>query len=103
MKKVLILLVAVVFFACGTSEKKSTNENAQAAEYLEATLNISGMHCNNCVNSIEKGINELEGIKTVTVTLEDSTAVVEYDKSKLALSDIEKAVQKRGFEVKQDN
>ena len=100
MKKLLTLLIAVAFFACSTGEKKGQEKSDKPIEIVEATINIGGMHCNNCVNSIEKGITALEGIESVAVTLDDSTAVVEYDASQLALNDIEKAVEKRGFKVK---
>lgn len=100
MKKLLTLLIAVAFFACTTGEKSNHEKSEKPVEYVETTINIGGMHCNNCVNSIEKGITALNGIQSVAVTLDDSTAVVKYDATQLALNDIEKAVEKRGFKVK---
>jgi Cu+-exporting ATPase len=100
MKNLLVFIVAIVFAACSTGQKETKEKVTQTAEMTEVTLNIGGMHCENCVASIEKGINGLEGIEKVVVTLNDSTAVVNYDASKLELAQIEKAVQKRGFKVK---
>ena len=45
------------------------------------------------VSSIEKGVTELAGVVSVEVSLEDSTAVVSFDKSQLELSNIEKAIE----------
>ncbi len=67
---------------------------------VEDTFNIGGMHCDMCVTSIEKGVNELAGIDFVKASLEDSTAIVRFDQSKTTRTDIEKAVQKRGYSVK---
>lgn len=100
MKKLLIVFMAFAFVACASGEKKTTEDSAKSAEIVEATINIGGLHCENCVASVEKGINELEGIQTLVVTLEDSTAVVKFDASKLELAEIEKAVVKKGYTIK---
>lgn len=100
MKNLVFILMAIAFIACSSGEKKSSDNNGAKAELVEASFNVCGMHCENCVASIKKGVNELEGIESIAITLEDSTAVVKYDAKKLAISDIEKAVEKRGFTVK---
>lgn len=97
MKKILIVFIAFAFVACSSGEKKASEKSAKI---VEATINIGGLHCENCVASVEKGINALNGINEVVVTLADSTAVVKYDASTLELAEIEKAVEKRGYSVK---
>ena len=99
MKKLFFLIAIIGLFSCSTGNEKAKG-STETGTLVEASLNIGGMHCENCVASIEKGVGELEGIKSVDVTLEDSTALVKYDASQLAMSDIEKAVEKRGFSVK---
>ena len=99
MKKLFFVLAVLGLFSCNQGNEKA-KDSTKRAEIVEASINISGMHCENCVASIEKGVGELEGIESVAVTLEDSTAVVKYDASQLAMTDIEKAVEKRGFSVK---
>jgi len=100
MKKLLIVLIAFIFVACSSGEKKATDNSTQKAELVEATIHIGGLHCGNCVASVEKGILGLEGIENVAVSLEDSTAVVKYDALKLELAAIEKTVESRGYSVK---
>ncbi|MCK3682666.1 copper ion binding protein [Maribellus sp. YY47] len=100
MKKVLFLLLTVGLFACGSAEKKTETKATAQAEITEVSLSIGGMTCEHCVMSVEKGINSLEGIEAVKVTLADSTAVVKYNASVLQLDDIKEAVKKRGYEVK---
>ncbi|WP_340113540.1 heavy-metal-associated domain-containing protein [Maribellus mangrovi] len=100
MKKFLIVLLAVGLFACSSGEKKTEEKSAAPAEIVEASLSIGGMTCDHCVMSVAKGINGVEGVESVSVTLEDSTAVVKYDASLVKMDDLEKAVEKRGYRVK---
>ncbi|MDB4582460.1 cation transporter [Draconibacterium sp.] len=101
MKKLLFIIIVFAFVSCQSGNKSNNTESvAEPVEVVETTINISGMHCDNCVVSVEKGINGLEGIASVSVSLSDSTAIVKYDKSKLELADIEKSIEKRGYTVK---
>ena len=100
MKNLLILLIAITFFACSSGKKNAEEKPVAPAELVEVSLNIGGMTCEHCVASVTKGINELEGIETVAVTLQDSTAVVKYNASALEIDDIKKAIEKRGYTVK---
>lgn len=100
MKKLLLLFAIVGLISCNSGNQKTSTDSVQNAEIVESTINIGGMFCENCVASVTKGINGLEGIENVMVTLSDSTAVVQYDASKLELAEIEKAVEKRGYSVK---
>ena len=100
MKKLIIILIAFAFVACSSGEKKASENSAKSAEIVETTINIGGLHCENCVASVTKGINSLDGIEDVVVTLSDSTAVVNFDASQLELAEIEKVIVKRGYSVK---
>ena len=91
---------SAVFFACNSETKKTEEKAAAPAEIVETSLSIGGMTCNDCVMSVTKGINGLEGIADVKVTLDDSTAVVKYDASVVNIDDIKAAVGKRGYRVK---
>lgn len=101
MKKLLILLIAVGFVACNSATQK-TEEKATAAPagLVQASVSIGGMTCEHCVMSVTKGLNEVEGIAEVLVTLDDSTAVIKYDAAVVDMDDIKAAVEKRGYTVK---
>jgi len=47
---------------------------------MKHTYHISGMTCNNCKASVEQHLSELEYVKTVSVNLENSEAVVTMNK-----------------------
>ena len=102
MKKLLFVLVVFAFVSCNQAGKNKTDEKTatESVQFVESTINIGGMHCENCVASVEKGVKELDGIVAVTVSLNDSTAKVSYDSSKLELAKIEEAIEARGYTIK---
>ena len=61
-------------------------------------LKIDGMTCSACSSGLEKYLNKQDGIINATVNLVMNNASVEYDEKKLDLPQIEKFVQKAGFE-----
>lgn len=99
MKKLFYLFVLLGFVACNSGTQKST-EVAQPEQIVEATIDIGGLHCDACVTSVEKGVNTLNGIETVKVTLADSTAIVKYNASAVSIDEIEKCIEKRGYTIK---
>jgi Cu+-exporting ATPase len=102
MKKMLYLVAILAFVSCQTGNKNKPDEktSTELAQVVESTINIGGMHCEMCVASVEKGVKELDGIVSVAVSLNDSTAVVSYDASKIELRKIEKAIEARGYSIK---
>jgi len=102
MKNLFYTFIVLAFISCNPANKNKQEEKTtpELAQVVESTINISGMHCENCVASVEKGVKELDGIVSVNVSLSDSTAVVSYDGSKLELAKIEKAIESRGYTIK---
>lgn len=101
MKNLIIVLFVITLAACQQGNKNSRESQVlEQTQTAQATINISGMHCENCVASIEKGIKELDGIDSVAVSLTDSTAVVLFDPAKVDVDKIGKAIEGRGFTVK---
>ena len=61
-------------------------------------LKIDGMTCSACSNGLEKYLNKQEGIKQASVNLVMNNASIEYDEKLLDIMQIEKFVEKAGFE-----
>ena len=61
-------------------------------------LKIDGMTCSACSNGLEKYLNKQEGIKQASVNLVMNNASIEYDEKLLDIPQIEKFVEKAGFE-----
>ena len=63
------------------------------------TLNVEGMTCDHCVQTIKKAVNNLVGISRVEVDLENKQVAVEYDKALVKLDSITDKIVEIGFEV----
>ncbi len=61
-------------------------------------LKIDGMTCSACSSGLEKYLNKQDGIINATVNLVMNNASIEYDDKKLDIPQIEKFIQKAGFE-----
>ncbi len=65
------------------------------------TLNVLGMTCASCVNTVEKSINTLEGIQNATVNFATEKLTVEFDENKITIDDIINSVQKVGYNAEE--
>ena len=63
------------------------------------TLNVEGMTCDHCVQTIKEAVNNLVGISRVEVDLENKQVAVEYDKALVKLDSITDKIVESGFEV----
>ena len=61
-------------------------------------LKIEGMTCSACSSGLEKYLNRQEGIESASVNLVMNNANIQYDEQKLTIDQIEKFVEKAGFE-----
>ncbi len=75
----------------------ATKEEA-AKERL--SINIEGMHCASCVATIEKALSKKDGVISVSVSLLDEKAVVEYERSRVDRMALEQAVESVGYRAK---
>lgn len=63
---------------------------------MTITLKLDGLHCGNCVKSVEKALNAVEGVIQASVTLEPQQAIIEGTATAEALIS---AVDDIGFEA----
>jgi copper chaperone len=61
------------------------------------TLNVEGMSCGHCVNSIEGALTTLGA--SGKVDLSGGTVAVVYDESKLELEAIKETIEEQGYDV----
>ena len=103
MKKIgTFIIVALVVFACNSSNKPSENVQAQEvniANLLEVTIAVKGMTCAGCENAVRESIASLSGIEEVSASFVDSVAIVKYDKDLANLEAIEGKIAEAGYEV----
>jgi len=67
--------------------------------HQSVTLKISGMHCAVCAQTIEKALNQKEGVYKAVVNFALETATVEYNPAQISLEGIKKAIRDVGYDV----
>ncbi|MEC2076346.1 copper chaperone CopZ [Metabacillus fastidiosus] len=65
----------------------------------KVTLNVKGMSCGHCINSIEGSVGELSGITTVKVNLDSGTVSVEFNPNEVTLDKIKETIDDQGYDV----
>ena len=66
---------------------------------MKITINIDGMSCMHCVASVNNALQDLDGVNSVEVSLEQKNAVVEFDDTKLSAEDLINTVEDIGFDA----
>jgi len=63
------------------------------------TINVEGMSCDHCVQTITKAVMDVQGVKEVSVNLEGKQVSVDYDEREGALKEITGAIAEAGFQA----
>ena len=77
--------------------KKPKKKKLDGPVIGKRTIEISGMHCRNCVNSVTRALNSIDGV-AAKVSLRDSRADVLLDRM-VDENDLRHAVEGAGFKV----
>ena len=63
------------------------------------TLNVQGMSCGHCVKAVESSVNELNGIESVNVNLEDAKVTIAFDNAQVSVAQIKETIEDQGYDV----
>lgn len=66
---------------------------------MQVTLSVEGMHCQKCVDKVEKFVGEIDGVTLIEVDLAKKSVSVEFD-TPADKEQIIEAILDSGFEVK---
>lgn len=80
-------------FGCGVCGTSWGSDNI-----TETTFNIEGMTCEKCVSQVKSALN-IEGVKEVKVSLKNKVVTVKYDKDKVTIEKLTKAIAGKGFKA----
>lgn len=105
-----LLIIFLIIAACNNTsttnnaatenEEASTEIAAPAEASLEvAIIDVTGMHCDGCVNAITAALDELEGVEQTKVSLEYEQAKVKFETSKVSTADLQAAIESKGYGV----
>ena len=107
MKKISFLLVMILFIAACDVNVNTEQTNTDATENADkekidtqiAIIDVKGMHCESCVNTITTVLTGLEGVGGAKVSLEYEQAKVKFDPAVISTEDIKAAIVDKGYEV----
>ena len=63
----------------------------------EIKLKIEGMHCAGCSNRLEKILNNVDGIESAKVSLEEKSADIKYNDEEVELNTILQEIEDACF------
>ncbi|UCG73406.1 MAG: heavy-metal-associated domain-containing protein [Chromatiales bacterium] len=62
-------------------------------------LNVEGMTCGGCVNSIQNALNTRDGVASATADLESQRVTIEFDPALIQKAGLVEAIEDAGFDV----
>ncbi len=62
-------------------------------------FDVHGMTCAGCTASVQRALNQLQGVTSVEVTLLPGTATVQADPERISAAQIERAITGLGYKV----
>ena len=66
-------------------------------------LKIGGMTCAACAKAVERVTKKLDGVEKSNVNIATEKASIEYDSSKVKVSDIKSVIEKAGYSIIEEN
>ena len=67
---------------------------------MNKILNVDGITCDHCVDTIKEAVGILIGVLRVDVDIEQKQVVVEFDEKLAKLEDLIDKIEEIGFEVR---
>jgi Cu+-exporting ATPase len=94
---------AIIDYDPNVTDQKAIEDAISEVGYRvihqSVTLKISGMHCAVCAQTVEKALNQKEGVYKAVVNFALETATVEYNPAQISLEGIKKAIRDVGYGV----
>ncbi len=63
-------------------------------------LNVDGITCEHCVDTIKEAVGILDGVFSVDVDIEKKQVVVEYDEKLAKAEDLIDKIEEVGFQIR---
>lgn len=64
-----------------------------------AIINIKGMTCGGCVKSVTTVLQNIAGVSSVDVSLEQNRASINYDPAQVNYAQFKSAIEDAGYDV----
>lgn len=100
-------LIVVMLVACKakTSEtanaesSKTTDLIVNPSALVQMDVNVEGMTCTGCENTINTGVSEIAGVIEVKSSFQDGKTVVKFDSTQTSIAKISEVITGKGYSV----
>ena len=106
MKKLFVLfaIVTIAFAACNRASEEVSDDQAQKAEInpenvVLIDMDVEGMTCTGCENTIKTGVSELDGVVEVEASHVNAKTFVKVDTSLTTPEAISEKIASSGYKV----
>jgi copper chaperone CopZ len=105
MKKnvIIILLTAITLAACNNPDSaqspSETEPEFEPADVVMVDMDVEGMTCTGCENTIKTGVSELDGVVEVSASHVDAKTFVKVDTSLTSIESIKETIKSKGYTV----
>lgn len=62
-------------------------------------IHVTGMHCSGCADRVTQVLENIDGINSADVSLEDEQAEVTFDQDQTAFFDMKEAIEQAGYQA----
>lgn len=66
---------------------------------MKETLQVEGMTCSCCVGKVEKSINQLDGVSSIQIDVDNEEIEVAFNKDTVTLEQIKGKIKAEGYKV----
>jgi copper chaperone CopZ len=84
----------------GTENSTTTDLIVNPDALIQMDLNVEGMTCTGCENTINTGVSAIAGVVEVKSSFQDGKTVVKFDSTLTDVTKISQAITDKGYSVK---
>ncbi len=107
-KSIFWLCLVVILVACkakttetGAIESSTTSDLIVNPDALiQMDLNVEGMTCTGCENTINSGVSAIAGVVEVNSSFQNGKTMVKFDSTQTDISKISQVITDKGYSVK---
>ncbi len=103
MKALYALLIIAALSACNQSGNTGTDsknkDNTEITALKKIQVNIEGMSCEGCENTIESALAKLDGVYEAEALHKEGIATITFDSTKVDTQIISQTIDNLGYEV----
>ena len=66
---------------------------------MQTVLNVKGMKCGGCENSIQTAILACPGVASVKASFRDNSVEIDFDETQVTLDALRKVIADQGFQL----